>query len=350
MSRVETLRWHGGPMPRLELIDQRVLPRRIVYRAYDARAGAAGVARAITAMVVRGAPAIGVTAAYGMALEAARWRDAPLARARAALERGAARLAASRPTAVNLAWALAQARALLPRPHADAAALAGALARLAERLRRQDIAINRAIGRHGAPLIPAGARVLTHCNSGALATAGYGTALGVIRAARRRIARVWVDETRPFLQGARLTAWELVEEGIPATLITDNMAAHFMQQGQVDAVIVGCDRVAANGDVANKIGTYNLGLVARAHRIPLYVACPLSTIDLATATGRAIPIEERGAAEVTGHAGRAWAAAGVAVANPAFDVTPARLVSALITERGVVRAPYRARIAALLAR
>ncbi|MBL8385817.1 MAG: S-methyl-5-thioribose-1-phosphate isomerase [Burkholderiales bacterium] len=348
MSAVDTLRWHGGPAPLLELIDQRVLPRRIRYRRYDARAGAAGVARAIAAMVVRGAPAIGVTAACGMALEAARWRDLPRERLQDRLARGAAVLAASRPTAVNLSWALARCMRVATTHRGDAGALAAALAALAARLIREDVAVNRAIGRHGATLIGDGARVLTHCNAGALATAGYGTALGVVRAARRRIARVWVDETRPFLQGARLTAWELLREGIPCTLITDSMAAHFMQQGQVDAVIVGCDRVAANGDVANKIGTYALALVARAHRVPFYVAGPLSTIDPATATGAAIPIEERTAAEVTGHAGVHWAPDGVAVAHPAFDVTPARLVSALITERGIVHRPNRARIAALL--
>ncbi|MBL8381129.1 MAG: S-methyl-5-thioribose-1-phosphate isomerase [Burkholderiales bacterium] len=348
MRQVEALRWTSAPAPVLELIDQRVLPRRMVYRRYTAQSGAAGVARAIASMVVRGAPAIGVAAAYGMALEAARRRASSAQVARLALERAAVILAASRPTAVNLTWALARCRAAIARERGDARALAATLESLALRMHAEDIAINRAIGRHGARLLPRGVRILTHCNAGALATAGYGTALGVIRAARARIAQVWVDETRPFLQGARLTAWELVQEGIPATLITDNMAAHFMQRGQVDAVIVGCDRVAANGDVANKIGTYNLAVLARAHRLPFYVACPLSTIDPATAHGDAIPIEERAAAEVTGHAGRTWAPREIAVANPAFDVTPARMVSALITERGVVERPGKSRIAALL--
>ena len=212
-------------------------------------------------------------------------------------------LAASRPTAVNLFWALACMRTAIDAHRGDGVQLARKLETLAMRMHREDVSINRAMGRHGAMLIKPGARILTHCNAGALATAGYGTALGVIRAARRKIRQVWVDETRPFLQGARLTAWELMRERIPCTLITDSMAAHFMQRGGVDAVIVGADRVAANGDVANKIGTYALAVLARAHRIPFYVACPLSTIDLKTRDGDAIPIEERAPAEVTGYAG-----------------------------------------------
>jgi methylthioribose-1-phosphate isomerase len=340
--KVETLRWIGGREPRLELIDQRVLPRRFVAQRYTPRGGASAVARAIRSMVVRGAPAIGVAAAYGMALEALRAREFSPARCRAALDRGEAVLAASRPTAVNLAWALGQVRAAITAHHGSPASLATALVTLARRLHAEDIAVNHAIGRHGAPLLAQGAQVLTHCNAGALATAGYGTALGVIRAARAKISHVWVDETRPFLQGARLTAWELMQEKIPCTLITDSMAGHFMARGQVDAVIVGADRVAANGDVANKIGTYALAVLARAHRIPFYVAAPLSTIDLACREGAAIPIEQRGRDEVVGYAGRVWAPADVAVAHPAFDVTPARLVSALITERGVLARPGKA--------
>ena len=341
MTAVATMRWHAGNDPVLEMIDQRVLPRRFEVRRYATRGGAAGVARAIRGMVVRGAPAIGIAAAYGMALEAARTRGFAQHRRAAALEQALRVLGASRPTAVNLSWALSRTRAAIDAHRGSGDALALALQSLAQRMHRDDIAINRRLGRHGAALLPAGARVLTHCNAGALATAGYGTALGVIRAARRRIAQVWVDETRPFLQGARLTAWELMQEGIPCTLITDSMAGHFMQRGMVDLVIVGADRVAANGDVANKIGTYPLALLARAHRIPFYVACPLSTIDMATPNGAAIPIEERDAAEIIGHAGRIWAPAGVQAANPAFDVTPARLVSALITERGVIPRPDR---------
>jgi methylthioribose-1-phosphate isomerase len=349
MSEVVTLRWEAGPAPVLVMIDQRVLPRRIAWYRVTTRGGAAGVARAIRSMVVRGAPAIGVAAAYGMALEAARTRTSGPARMRKALARAATVLAGSRPTAVNLFWALARVDAAIARHRGDGDALARLLQRLALRMHAEDVAANRAMGRHGASLLPHGARVLTHCNAGALATAGYGTALGVIRAARRRIAHVWVDETRPFLQGARLTAWELQQEDIPCTLITDNMAAHFMQRGEVDAVVVGTDRVAANGDVANKIGTYGLAVLARAHRIPFYVACPLSTIDMATRDGAAIPIEERSAAEVTGFAGVRWAPEGIAVAHPAFDVTPAKLVTALVTERGVISRPDRAKLRALMA-
>ena len=348
MTEPVALRWLSGPSPILELIDQRVLPRRVTWKRYGARAGAAGVAEAIRSMVVRGAPAIGVAAAYGTALEAARWRGLSNAAAGERLLRAIQVLAASRPTAVNLFWALDRIKAVIENGARDGAGLCKAIERAARRLHADDISANRAIGRHGAVLLPQGARVLTHCNAGALATAGYGTALGVIRAARAKIAQVWVDETRPFLQGARLTAWELMEERIPCTLITDSMAAHFMQRGCVDAVIVGADRVAANGDVANKIGTYGLALLARAHRIPLYVACPLSTIDMATKTGASIPIEERSSAEVTGFGNLQWAPAGMLAAHPAFDITPASLVRALVTERGVVARPDRAKIKALM--
>ena len=347
--KVETLRWIAGPQPRLEMIDQRILPRKFVMRSYTPRDGAAGVARAIRDMVVRGAPAIGVAAAYGMALQGLRSQAMAPTRFHAALDQGEAVLAASRPTAVNLSWALAQVRTVIAAHRGTPAALAAKLVRLAQRMHAQDIAINRAMGRHGAALIPQGAQVLTHCNAGALATAGYGTALGVIRAARKRISHVWVDETRPFLQGARLTTWELIQEKIPCTLITDNMAAHFMARGEVDAVIVGADRVAANGDVANKIGTYALALLARAHRIPFYVAAPISTLDGACPDGSAIPIEERSREEVIGHAGVVWAPREVRVAHPAFDVTPARLVTALISERGVMHKPGRAKLRAWLA-
>jgi methylthioribose-1-phosphate isomerase len=259
-------------------------------------------------------------------------------------------LSASRPTAVNLFWALGRMRAVLDAAkQAGPAAIAARLLDEAHRILSEDVAANRAMGGHGAALLADGMRVLTHCNAGALATAGHGTALGVIRSAVAAGKRVSViaGETRPFLQGARLTAWELARENIPVTLITDNMSGHLMGRGEIDAVIVGADRVAANGDVANKIGTYMIAVLARRHAIPFYVAAPLSTIDRQLASGRDIPIEEREASEVRGYGGLEWAPAGVAARNPAFDVTPADLVTALITERGVVREPDRARIAAL---
>jgi methylthioribose-1-phosphate isomerase len=321
---VEPIRWTGAA---LELLDQRKLPAQTVYVACHT---AAEVALAIRDMVVRGAPAIGCAAAFGIALDAKRG---------ASLEPAYEALAKSRPTAVNLFWALERMRRARDE-EAEARAI------LAE-----DLAANRAMGAHGAALVPDGARVMTHCNAGALATAGYGTALGVIRAARdsgKRIS-VIVNETRPYLQGARLTAWEMVEEKIPATLIADNMAGHLMARGEVDLVIVGADRIAANGDVANKIGTYTLAVLARRHGLPFYVAAPLSTFDPAIADGSQIPIEERGADEVTGYGGVRWAPQGVRVRNPAFDVTPAELVSALVCEKGVVPAPDRQKVARLFA-
>jgi len=349
MPETSALRWTGGDAPTLELIDQRTLPRTVNWRRYTVRAGASGVAEAIRSMVVRGAPAIGIAAAYGVALEAARLRRLGPAAARERLLAALPVLAASRPTAVNLFWAIDRMRALIEAKVRSGTDLYKATEREARRMHVEDVAANRAMGRYGAALLPVGARVLTHCNAGALATAGYGTALGVIRAGRRKIRHVWVDETRPFLQGARLTAWELMQERIPCTLITDNMAAHFMQRGEIDAVVVGTDRVAANGDVANKIGTYGLGVLARAHRIPLYVACPVSTIDMATRRGADITIEERSPDEVTGFGGLQWSPEGMQAAHPAFDVTPAALVTALITERGVIARPNRARIKALMA-
>jgi len=344
--RVETLRWRDG---QLEMIDQRVLPAQFRYLAYDS---AESVATGIRDMVVRGAPAIGCAAAYGVALEAMRRRQAPPAGFASALEHAFAVLAASRPTAVNLFWALRRMRegweAVAAQP---VEAQAQALLALAHEILAEDVRVNRALGEHGAALLADGARVLTHCNAGALATAGHGTALGVIRSAVEAGKRISViaDETRPFLQGARLTAWEMVQEGIPVTLITDNMAGFLMSRGEVDAVVVGTDRVAANGDVANKIGTYMVAVLAQRHRIPFYVACPVSTIDLSIADGAAIPIEERAAREVTGFREDQWAAAGVAVRNPSFDVTPAELVTALVTERGVVHHPDRERLEALMA-
>jgi methylthioribose-1-phosphate isomerase len=266
------------------------------------------------------------------------------------MERSFQTLAQSRPTAVNLFWALERMRGRLTAlGDADTETIAGALLDEAHAIREEDVRLNRAMGAHGSALLADGARVLTHCNAGALATAGHGTALGVIRSAvasGKRI-RVLADETRPFLQGARLTAWELQRDAIPVTVIADSAAGFLMSRGEIDAVIVGADRVAANGDVANKVGTYAVAVLARRHRLPFYVACPLSTIDRSTATGADIPIEERGTEEVTGYGAVRWTPVGIAARNPVFDVTPAELVTALITEKGVTYAPDRARIEAL---
>ena len=341
---VLTLRWLDG---HLEMIDQRVLPARFEYLRYGS---AAEVAQGIRAMVVRGAPAIGCAAAYGVALEALALRHATREAFNAGMEKGFDALAASRPTAVNLFWALKRMRGVWQLNQNRALAeIVDCLLRQAHEIAAEDVRINRAMGAYGAALLADGARVLTHCNAGALATAGHGTALGVIRSAVEAGKRISViaDETRPFLQGARLTAWEMVQENIPVTLITDNMAGHLMSRGEVDAVVVGTDRVAANGDVANKIGTYMVAVLARRHRIPFYVACPLSTIDLAHPNGAAIEIEERPPEEVTGFRECQWAAKGVQVRNPAFDITPAELVTALVTEKGVVMQPNRQSIAAL---
>jgi len=334
--KVQTLRWQEG---RLEMIDQRRLPSVFEYLSY---ADAASVAEGIKTMVVRGAPAIGVAAAYGVALEAAKLRSVPRDEFTRKLKVALETLAASRPTAVNLFWALDRMRrAFSNLSDLDQVEIADGLLEEAHALYREDISINQALGDHGAALISDGDTVLTHCNAGALATAGHGTALGVIRSAiaQGKDIRVFADETRPFLQGARLTAWELSEEGIDTTLITDNMAGHFMKSGEIDAVIVGTDRVAANGDVANKIGTYMVAVLAKEHDIPFYVACPLSTIDMTVPSGVDIPIEERSADEVTGYGDLRWASRGISVRNPAFDVTPAKLVTAIITERGIIRDP-----------
>ena len=343
--KIETLRWAGD---KLEMIDQRVLPATFNYLAYDS---AASVAEGIRSMVVRGAPAIGVAAAYGVALEALRLQNKSNADFSSGMEAGFTVLAQSRPTAVNLFWALDRMRLMwrTVATHTPSEIAARLLAEAHEIL-AEDIRINRAMGVHGAALLPDGARVLTHCNAGALATAGHGTALGVIRSAVEAGKRISViaDETRPFLQGARLTAWEMVQENIPVTLITDNMTGYMMSCGEVDAVVVGTDRVAANGDVANKIGTYMVAVLAHRHSIPFYVACPLSTIDLSIASGADIPIEERSADEVKGFRDTYWAAEGVNIRNPSFDVTPVELVTALITEKGVVFQPDRNRLRALM--
>ncbi len=331
---VETIRWTDDGVV---MIDQTRLPREEVYvtcRDY------LEVAEAIRSMVIRGAPAIGVAAAMGVALGALR---ADPARFDSEFETICTTLAATRPTAVNLFWAIERMKRLRaslggrPLEEVRAALVAEAL-----QIRIDDIAINEAMGRNGAPLIPDGKTVLTHCNAGALATAGYGTALGVVRAAvaAGKKIDVFADETRPFLQGARLTVWELERDGIPATLITDNMAGHFLKSGRIGCVVVGADRIASNGDVANKIGTYGVAVLARENGVPFYVAAPVSTLDLSLASGDEIPIEQRAASEVTHVFGVPVAPDNVRVENPAFDVTPNRYVTAIITECGVARPPY----------
>jgi len=331
----DTLRWRDG---KLELIDQTLLPVEEVYHSYsDYRA----VAKAIVDMVVRGAPAIGVTAAYGLAIAARQAVGSP--DFSAFMEEAYSVFAATRPTAVNLFWGIERMRRKAESLQDMAPALiADALEEEAVKIDREDVEVNRALGSFGAALLPDEVNILTHCNAGALATAGYGTALGVIRAAVEAGKRVnvYADETRPFLQGARLTSWELKKDDIPVTLICDNMAGYLMKQGKVDAVIVGADRIASNGDVANKIGTYSVALLAKAHKIPFYVAAPISTIDYAITSGEEIPIEERSHLEVTRWGGVATAPEGIGVWNPAFDVTPAEFVTAIITERGVATAPY----------
>ncbi len=336
-DELRTVWWEHGAVC---LIDQLRLPHeQLVVRCESLEM----VAKAIKTMQVRGAPAIGCTAAYGMALAGLLSAVPDTAGLLADLAAAKDVLDSQRPTAVNLAWAtermLTKARQFgtgTPR------ALAEALLEEAHAVLTEDLAMCHAIGDHGAPLIPAGGRVLTHCNAGGLATAGYGTALAPIRSAfaQGRSIHVWVDETRPFLQGARLTAWELHQSGIPLTLITDNMAGYMMKSGKVDCVIVGADRIVANGDTANKIGTYSLGVLARAHGIPFYVAAPTSTIDLSMEHGDLIPIEERSSDEVTHLSGQLIAPVGVRAAHPAFDVTPAALITAIITERGVVEPPF----------
>lgn len=346
MNNFHTLRWTGNT---LELLDQRWLPDRCEYLRCNS---ADAVAQAIRDLVVRGAPAIGCAAAYGVALAALQLQSASASQFADGIEKACALLAQSRPTAVNLGWALQRMRACTSETAGLASpARAAALLALAHRISEEDLDINRRLGAFGAALLPDTACVMTHCNAGALATAGHGTALGVIRSAIEAGKRVEViaNETRPFLQGARLTAWELRQDNIPVTLIADSAAGYLMGRRRIDAVIVGADRVAANGDVANKIGTYMMAVLAHRHCIPFYVACPLSTLDLTVAGGAGIPIEERDAAEVAGYRDLRWAPDGIRIANPVFDVTPAELVSALITEHGVVHKPGRDTIAALLA-
>lgn len=341
----ETIEWTAAGTVRL--LDQTRLPTEEVY--VECR-DAAAVAHAIRSMQIRGAPAIGVAGAMGLALAAQSIQARTFDEFHKELSRCGEMLHATRPTAVNLAWGIGRMLHSAERhQHLAIGELVRTLIREAQQILEEDIQDNRAIGEYGRGLIPDGAAVLTHCNAGALATAGYGTALGVIRAAHAAGTKlsVWAGETRPFLQGARLTAWELQQDGIPVTLITDNMAGHLMQRGEIDLVIVGADRIARNGDVANKIGTYALAVLAQAHNLPFYVAAPLSTMDLALRSGEAIPIEERNPEEVTRWAGIRTAPVGVRARNPVFDMTPHRYITALITNRGVVRPPYDSGLAAL---
>jgi methylthioribose-1-phosphate isomerase len=340
MTEFYSLRWDGD---HLRLLDQRVLPEEICYVDLCT---CADVARAIADMVVRGAPAIGAAAAYGLALEARAGTDV------AALERAGQALIAVRPTAVNLRWAVQRVLVAANAYRAgggDIGQLPAIVLAEADAIAQEDREVNRRLSQLGAALLPDGANVIHHCNTGALATVAQGTALGIIRAAHdagKRI-HVYVDETRPRLQGARLTAWELAQAGIPHTVIVDGAAAHLMRVRPIDAVLVGCDRVARNGDVANKIGTYQLALAAHAHAVPFYVAAPLSTIDRATLSGEQIAVEERDPDEVRRVAGERLMPAGVPVWNPAFDVTPAEFVTAFVTERGVVQPPYEGSLAQL---
>jgi methylthioribose-1-phosphate isomerase len=330
---VKTLYWKNR---KLFVLDQRLLPRQVRYIVCR---GYAAAARAIKDMAIRGAPAIGVAAAFGVALAVREKRFGSLPELQRYVERATSTLAATRPTAVNLFWALERMRKVLRSGGATVAAAAAALENEAIAIYHEDIAINCRIGELGEKLFRKKSTVLTHCNAGALATAGYGTALGVLRSAHRhkKIKLVYVDETRPYLQGARLTAWEMKQEKIPYVLVTDNMAGHFMKSGEINAVIVGADRIAANGDTANKIGTYSLAVLAQHHKIPFYVAAPTSTVDLKTPSGERIVIEERSSKEVLEIHGKPIAPRGTIARHPAFDVTPARYITAIITEKGVFK-------------
>ena len=348
-SMLPTIEWQGDVV---RMIDQRKLPGQEVYVECKT---ANEVARAIKTMVIRGAPAIGVAAAMGIALGMQRSKSQGTRQFTVEFNKLCDLMAATRPTAVNLFWAIKRMKDAF-----SAAAMAGksvaeiqaALVAEAQAIHDEDVDSCKTMGRHGAAVVPARARILTHCNAGALATAGYGTALGVIRAAAEqgKVAQVFADETRPFLQGARLTAWELVRDNVPTTVITESMAGPLMRDAKIDLVVVGADRIAANGDFANKIGTYTVAMMAHAHQIPFYVAAPLSTIDLNTPDGQAIPIEERNPREVTHLGTTRLAPEGASVWNPAFDVTPHHLVAGIITERGVARAPYSASLRQLFER
>ena len=323
------------------MIDQRLLP---VKEEYVTLESPSKVAWAIKEMVIRGAPAIGVAAAMGVALAAHKARSQSPADFEETFEAAAREIGATRPTAVNLFWALARMRAVFHQNRARLGndALADLLVAEARRILEEDVEMNRRLGDFGADLMPEEGTVLTHCNAGALATGGYGTALGVIRSAvaRGKSIRVMADETRPLLQGARLTAWELQKDGIPATLITDNMSGHFMRKGAIKAVVVGADRIAANGDTANKIGTYSVAVLAKEHGIPFYVAAPFSTVDMNVVTGEGIPIEERAPTEISRIGQTTIAPDGIGFQNPAFDVTPASYITAIITDRGVALPPF----------
>jgi methylthioribose-1-phosphate isomerase len=344
---IETLEWTDSGVL---FIDQTKLPTEETYVNCTTHEQVADVIRT---MVVRGAPAIGVSAAMGIALGVKNSKATTLAELRPEFDRICDLMGKTRPTAVNLFWAIRRMRdkfeSLQTLPVAQ---IKQELIEESKRMHAEDIAANQAMGKHGATLMPSSGGVLTHCNAGALATCGYGTALGVIRAAVEagKKIHVYADETRPFLQGSRLTAWELMKDGIPTTVISDNMAGAIMNQGKIGAIVVGADRIAANGDVANKIGTYTVAVLAKEHGIPFYVAAPISTVDLETSDGGKIPIEQRHRNEVTHLAGKSIAPEGVEVENPAFDVTPAKYVTAIITERGIARAPYEQSLKELSAR
>jgi len=344
---MRTIWWEDG---RVKMIDQRQLPARLVIAEFsDYRQ----VARAVTEMYIRGAPAIGAAAGFAMALAAVQSRATTREGLQRDLEQAAEVVRAARPTAANLFWGVNRMLRRAADPQLTTAqALREALVAEAQAIADEDVEINRRMGAHGATLIPDGATILHHCNTGALATVDYGTALGVIRAAWEQGKRVHVlvDETRPRLQGARLTAWELQQLGIPQTVIVDSAAGYFLQTGRVDLVLVGADRIAANGDVANKIGTYKLAVVAKENGVPFYTVAPTSTVDLSTPTGADIPIEERDPREVTHVGAERIVPEGVPVANPAFDVTPHRYITAIITERGIVRPPYGERLKTLMER
>jgi len=331
---VKTIEWKND---RVVMLDQRLLPHKEVYRVYR---DYQGVAEAIRSMVIRGAPAIGVAAAMGVAVGMLK---APAKTFDREFERVISALGKTRPTAVNLFWALERMRNVYTENRSRGVeTVQRALREEAQKIFQEDIAANKQLGKFGAGLLRNAKRIMTHCNAGALATAGYGTALGVLRALKEsgKQFEVLVNETRPFLQGARLTAWELKKEKIPATLITDNMAGYMMQKGKVDAVLVGCDRVAANGDVANKIGTYTLAVLAQRHGICFYVAGPTSSIDINCRSGDDIPIEQRDPKEVSHIFGKPVAPKGISICNPAFDVTAQELITAIITEKGVIHPPY----------
>lgn len=342
---IKTLRWKSG---KLELIDQTLLPGKFTYVSCTT---AREVWNAIKTMIVRGAPAIGIAGAYGVYLGVRKSKAKDYETFKREVDKTVEYLASCRPTASNLFWALGRMKVLVERnPSAPVAKLKEMLLSQAQAINEEDLEECRSIGEYGKMLLPDWCSVLTHCNAGGLATAGYGTALGIIFSARSKIRNVYVDETRPVLQGARLTMWELTKKGIPATLISDNMAASIMAKKEIDAIIVGADRIVSNGDVANKIGTYNLAVLAKYHKIPFYVAAPTSTFDMSLTTGKYIPIEQRHQDEVKKLAGTFITPAKAKAYNPAFDVTPAKLVTAIITERGVIKRPDKKKMARFMAR